>query len=152
MPVRGEAFVTHGHTRGYKRSRTHRAWTNMKTRGTNPASGKASSYIDRGITICDRWLTFENFLDDMGECPPGLTLERRDNDKPYSPENCYWATKKVQANNRRTSRLLTYNGITQTVAQWADTLGIKASKLYGRLYRGWPIYRVLSEGGQPSCL
>lgn len=144
---RGEASITHGHTIGRRRSRTHRAWTNMKTRALNPASGKADSYIDRGIGLCTRWLVFENFLADMGECPAGLTLERKNNNRGYTPDNCEWATKKAQANNRRSSRLLTHNQITQTMAQWAESTGLGTSTIWNRLNNlGCPIERALTQG------
>jgi hypothetical protein len=77
----------------------------MKTRCSNPKRREWKWYGGRGITVCERWLTFENFLADMGECPPGLTLERRDPNGNYTPENCYWATWQEQARNRIRGKL-----------------------------------------------
>lgn len=101
-PCRGHqgAPATHGHTRGYQRSRTYRAWDAMLWR-CSPDSNARRWYFDRGIRVCDRWKSFEDFLADMGECPLRLTLDRIDNDKGYEPGNCQWATMSEQVKNRR---------------------------------------------------
>jgi|SRR6478736_8739009 len=82
------------------------SWKAMIQRCTNPNHISWKHYGARGITVCDRWLEFKNFLEDMGERPPGMTLERKDNDLGYSRGNCVWATRKVQSNNQRRSRVL----------------------------------------------
>ena len=92
--------MRHGHTRNGKESSEYISWAHMKTRCQNPNNDRYHRYGGRGIKVCERWQSFENFLADMGVRPPGLTLERMDNDSNYEPGNCKWATQKEQANNK----------------------------------------------------
>jgi hypothetical protein len=102
-------------------------------------------YGGRGITVCDRWFDFVNFLTDMGEKPAGLTLERRDNDKGYSPSNCYWATRKQQGINKRNTKFLTFRGETKPLNEWAVITGISRAVIRGRVYTyGWTDEQALS--------
>jgi hypothetical protein len=129
---------------GLSSSATYSTWCAMKQRCLNPNSIHYRNYGERGITVCERWLEFENFLADMGERSPGMTLERRDNSKGYFPENCLWATRKQQQNNRRGNRLMTYQGETLTVMQWSERTGIHHNTLSQRLDKGWPVEKVFS--------
>lgn len=92
----GNLRRTHGRTK----TRTYRIWKAMRTRCTNTKQLSAKNYVLRGISCCDRWKEFTNFLEDMGEAPEGLTLDRRDNDGNYDLGNCRWATDQTQARNR----------------------------------------------------
>jgi hypothetical protein len=120
-------------------------WAGMIGRCTNPANAAYADYGGRGITVCPQWrASFEIFARDMGEPPPETWLERRDNNGPYSPENCYWATLYQQANNKRNNRWITYDGMTQTLAQWCRMTGIGHTTILHRLKHGWTLERALT--------
>lgn len=133
--------TTHGRTD----TREYSIWTNMKTRCLNPNSDDYHLYGGRGIYICQRWLKdFSAFLEDMGECPPRMTLERLNTNGPYSPENCSWETQKTQQNNRRNNKRLTNEGRTMTLAQWSEELSIPYRKLRSYLKLGRDVSFVLN--------
>lgn len=137
---------SHGHTRIGWKSRTYRCWANMRNRCTNSKCKTFSCYGGRGITVCERWLnSFECFLDDMGEQPTGMTIERIDNNGNYEPGNCRWATRYEQANNQRTNVILEFQGKRQTLSEWAKELGRKKSAIAARLRRGWSACDALTK-------
>ena len=123
---------------GMSTTRTYRIWTGILTRCENTNDRAYGSYGARGITLCKRWHRFEKFIEDMGEAPLGLSIERIDNNKGYCPSNCKWATSLEQMRNRRGNVNITHNGKTQCVTAWACELGIKKQAIYARIYRGWP--------------
>jgi hypothetical protein len=131
-------------THGLTRTRAWNAWVNMRQRCENPKASGYHKYGARGISVCERWAFFENFIADMGQCPPGWTLDRIDGTKGYSKENCRWATQKAQQNNRLNNSRLTLDGRTQTIAQWAAEIGIARHSIRNRLNRGLSIRDVLS--------
>ena len=133
----------HGHNKEGQRSSTYQKWASMIYRTTNPDYKHTENYLGRGIGVCDRWLVFENFLSDMGECPKGLTLERRDNNKGYSPDNCYWATRKEQMRNTRQNRLLTFGNRTQCVIAWVEETGLSRGRLLTKARRGDSLLEVV---------
>lgn len=127
------------------------AWrrNNLIERCYNPKDPDYHNYGGREITVCDPWLDpihgFDNFLKDMGLPPaPGLTIDRIDNSKGYSPENCRWATDEEQANNKRTNRPITYNDVTKNLGQWAKFLGIQKDTLRLRLEYGWSVEKAFT--------
>lgn len=122
------------------------AWSSMRQRCTNPKDPGYKNYGARGITVCDRWLnSFEAFYADMGPRPPGCSIDRTNNDGPYSPENCRWVPRVAQANNKRRNRRLTLGGRTYTVAEAARKFAIRPSTLKRRLDLGWTPERAVSS-------
>lgn len=119
-------------------------WATMKQRCGNPLDAAYDLYGGRGITVCDRWLDFINFYDDMSPRPRGGTLERNNNDQGYSPENCRWATSEEQSSNRSVNRILTLNGIAKTITQWGKLYGISVWAISGRIKRRWSIERAIT--------
>jgi hypothetical protein len=126
-------------------SKEYKAWQNMLQRCTNPNNEHYANYCGRGISVCERWLDFRNFLSDMGLCPDGMTLDRTENNAGYEPGNCRWVDMKVQTNNRRTNRLIEYEGKAQSVTQWAAEYQISFNTLKSRLKRGMKIGDALTK-------
>lgn len=135
-----DRFTTHGKSKtpiyNIHRSMMNRCYLKTSTAYEN--------YGGRGITVCDRWHSFENFYADMGDKPEGMSIERLDNAVGYSPENCKWATGKEQGNNTRRNRYISYKGVTKTASQWGDHIGITGHSLLKRLRRGWSVEATLA--------
>jgi len=110
------------------------AWKVMRQRCRDPKATGYKNYGGRGITVCERWESFENFIADMGPRPfEGASIDRIDTDGDYTPENCRWATRIEQANNKRSCHRLTLDGKTQTIAEWAREAGLNYVTLFYRL-------------------
>jgi hypothetical protein len=137
---RDDNLTTHGMTKSSVReqSREYWIWNSMKNRCGNPKYKHYKDYGGRGIKVCDRWMEFVNFFADMGEKPEGKSLERRDNDAGYSPENCYWADRATQNSNKRNNRHIVADGVSNTITEWGRVTGISHATIIARIQRGWP--------------
>lgn len=132
-------------THGMNGTRTYIAWCRMKSRCQNPNATTYFKYGAKGIKVCDRWQKFENFYEDMGECPPEYTIDRLDPRGDYELSNCRWATKFQQGSENKTDlREITYQGKTMNVSAWERELGFNLGTLMARLKRGWSTERTLS--------
>lgn len=130
---------------GYHKSPTYSSWQSMRTRCMNPKSAHFERYGARGITVCERWNDFRNFLEDMGERPPGTTIDRYpDKGGNYELGNCRWATMREQENNKRNNVVVEAEGRRQTVMEWSREKGIYYATLIKRLQAGWPVERALN--------
>lgn len=130
----------HGGTKDARQkgvSRTYAIWIGIKQRCFNPNTEHYERYGGRGITICDAWAEdYSVFLTDVGEQPKGMTLERIDNNGNYEPNNVRWSSRKDQANNRVTNVFVEYQGMSKTLAQWAEHLGMKYGCIGSRWKKG----------------
>lgn len=132
---------------GMYKSVVYSRWLGMLDRCRNPKNKRYADYGGRGITVDERWQTFENFYADMGDPPSSKhSIERIENSKGYSKDNCKWATAYDQQNNTRRNVNITYNGKTANLKQWAKILRINYCVLQTRIKRGWPIERAFTEG------
>lgn len=133
-----ERLIIHGQTKEGNISSVYGIWVSMKQRCNNPKDKGFKNYGGRGIKVCKRWGKFANFFSDMGEKPKNLSIERIDNSKGYSPDNCKWATRTAQARNSRQNHTIEYQGKTMCISEWAEELGVNCSTLRGRLKRHSP--------------
>lgn len=149
----GCRVTKHGDKRNGRRVTEYTIWANMRMRCENQGDANYHNYGQRGISVCDRWRGehgYENFLADMGRRPsPKHSIDRKNNDGNYELGNCRWATTTEQANNRRNSRVLEFNGRAQTVTQWAREIGVVPGVLMYRLKLGWSVDRTLTEPYAP---
>jgi len=133
--LRRERLLASVTSHNHSGTKTHNTWVCMKTRCLNPKSTQYKWYGAQGITIDPKWLTFEGFLEDMGERPKGHTLDRVDASKGYCKENCRWSTQKEQMRNTRRSRTVTYSGESMPLIVLSERLGLNYKHLHATLKR-----------------
>lgn len=136
------------HGCGGRRTKTKEfgVWLAMRQRCADPNAINYERYGARGIVVCDRWKTnFLAFLEDMGKCPDGYTLERINNAGNYEPSNCKWATDFEQRTNRRDNRYVTFNGITLAAVAWDIKCGFPKGTVRTRLFHKWPIEKIINQ-------
>ena len=139
-------WVENRTTHGMSGTKEHKAWKAIHARCGNPATRSYPLYGGRGIFVDPRWDNFEQFYADMGRAPSvSHSIERKDNDGPYSPENCVWATKTEQANNRRSNRLVNVGGTVSSLADCCRRLDFPYAVALRRLHFGWSDERTFSE-------
>lgn len=136
-----DSITSHGRAR----SREYNSWQSMLERCRNPNCLSFHRYGARGITVCPRWEgSFELFFKDMGERPSGTSLDRIDNNGNYEPDNCRWANRTSQNNNRSDNRFIEHEGAIKTLSMWAREHGLTYFQLRHRLGLGWPMAAALS--------
>lgn len=134
-------------THGLTGTREYVIWARLKQRTTNPDCSDYKDYGARGITLDTRWYAFEAFLADMGKAPSKThSIDRRDNDKGYNKENCYWATPAQQARNKRTTYYVEYKGETKPLVDWCEILNLPYIKTWKRLKTlGWSVEKAFTQ-------
>jgi hypothetical protein len=138
--------IKHGMKRRGKRTREYKAWNGIIQRCTNPNDARYKDYGGRGIKVCKRWrLSFQSFFDDIGIIPPGLTLERKENNKGYRPGNVIFATIQEQSRNKRNNVWLTARGKKQLQADWARELKISPGKIHYYLKKGLSLDQIIEK-------
>jgi hypothetical protein len=142
MAATGRANTTHG----LEKHHLYDTHSGMMRRCYSQKSPKFAAYGARGITVCERWHSVENFISDLSPSHrPGLSLERVDNDLGYSPENCVWATAVQQQRNKRNNRLVSYLGKLISLAEACEIAGLPYHPVHKRLRRGWSIPQALES-------
>lgn len=148
--LRRAAMTTHGQ----RSTREYRVWGGMKNRCFNANNKNFGSYGARGITVCERWRdSFAAFLEDMGR-PPSAShqIDRINNDGNYEPGNCRWAMPAENSRNRRSTVVITYDGVTKAASEWANDLGMNRHAILDRLKKGWSVKDAITTPATPRKL
>lgn len=129
--------------------RLYHIWYDVHRRCEDVRRSDYERYGGRGISVCPEWSSYRPFREWAlaNGYKPGLSLDRRDNDGNYSPDNCRWATAKQQNNNKRSNHIIELNGQRHTMAEWAEITGIKYTTIRKRAREGWPAERILGRCG-----
>ena len=144
-----DSHTTHGHAKNSFKTRTYRTWESMRRRCYDPKNKSYHFYGGKGITVCNRWKTFSNFLHDMGERPPNRTLDRIRNDDSYSPSNCRWATNAEQARNVKRNLIVWHQGKRFICSDLAKKYGIPHRTFTQRIRYGWSVEKAVTVPIRP---
>lgn len=128
---------------GMHGTRTYDTWRSMIQRCINTRCPVYDHYGGRGIKVCDRWLNFKNFYEDMGVRPEGTSIERVDVNGNYEPGKCIWATPKEQSANRRNNNEIAYDGMIKCLKGWCEYLSMHESTFRNRMGRGWSVKQII---------
>lgn len=131
-------------THRMKHTKEYGVWSSMKSRCFNKNNHAYHRYGGRGIYVCEEWMDFRNFYNDMGDKPDGMSLDRIDVNECYCKDNCRWATSKEQMNNRRNSIYLCVNGATHTLKEWSIITSVSYFTLNSRYVRGWSADKIVN--------
>lgn len=147
-----ERAGTSNRTHGQSKLRLYQIWREMIRRCHNPKNERSYSFYGaRGIIVCEEWRgNFDSFRDWSlaNGYASNLTIDRKENDQPYCPDNCQWTTQKEQLRNRRNSHFVTWNGETKTISAWCELLGLPYNTVHDRLTRGWDVEKALTKPSQ----
>lgn len=144
-----DAIKNRSITHGLSKTQIYHSWTAMKDRCFNKNSNRYKDYGGRGITICDKWLSFEGFYEDMGDSfKPNLSIDRIDYNKNYELSNCKWSNCTEQANNKRNVKLYEYNGIKDSLNNICRELNLNRALVYNRIRKGWSIEKAIEKPKQ----
>lgn len=146
-----DTLLAHARTHGKSKTRTYSIWLGMRDRCRDEKDRRYSDYGARGIRVCEQWSDFAQFLSDMGEAPPSMSIDRINNDGDYEPTNCRWATPAEQARNRRSNIIVTIDGETGCLLDWTKRFGLPYKLVRARIrVLGWEPVRALTEPAH-SC-
>lgn len=143
--LRFASKTTYKPTHGMTDSTEYEIWSSMKKRCNNPNNAAFKNYGGRGIKVCERWGKFENFLADMGPRPAGMSIDRIDNNKGYSPDNCRWADSISQSNNRRNVKTYTASNVTGKFGELCAHFAMPIATVRARLKAGWDVEKAFTE-------
>lgn len=130
---------------GLSKHELYPVWIGMRQRCNDKNHISYHNYGAKGIKVCSKWDSFSAFLNDMGERPfKGMSIERIDSNKDYSPENCKWATRVEQNRNKKNNMCLTYNGVTKPIIEWESIINIKYTTIRKRINLGWDVERIFN--------
>jgi hypothetical protein len=144
QPSKKPTNGAHLYKHGMMKHPLYSQWRGMMQRCQDPNQKQYKYYGGKGIKVCDRWHDFPSYLADMGMPLEGQTIDRIDSNKDYCPENCRWVSRSEQMKNRSNAVLITFNGTTKNLIDWARSIGINKSTLKYRL-RNWPMEKALAH-------